>query len=293
MIFYVEDRDPVQDLGGLCECFLFDARSEWSVVDFHVHEHFELLYTLKGSFELTAENHTYILDKGSVALIHPMEPHATRADDLDNTAYLCLKFTPDALYSVNQPLFELKYISPFIRFSERHVHVYSADQIHDSSLDELLRAILAERQNEEYGYEMALRAYVSQVLLWFIRDWHRSRESQDVDERSLIRLQNALSYIDAHLSSELHAQDVADALGMGLSTFSRFFSTAAGMSLPSYVRSRRLSRAALLLSDSELSIADVAQETGFNTASYLISCFRNQYGITPSQFRKLHTSSEN
>ena len=292
MNFYVENRDPIQDLGGLCECFLFDARSEWNVVDFHVHEHFELLYTLKGSFELTAENHTHILSKGSVALIHPMEPHATRADDLDNTAYLCLKFTPDALYSVNQPLFELKYISPFIRFSEQHVHVYSAGQIHDSSLDELLRAILAERRAEEYGYEMALRAYVSQVLLWFIRDWHRSRESQDVDERSMIRLQNALSYIDAHLDGELHAQDVAESLGMGLSTFSRFFSSAAGMSFPAYVRSRRLSRAALLLSDSRKSIADVAVETGFNTASYLIYCFRSQYGVTPSQFRKLYASAD-
>ena len=291
MNFYVEDRDPTQDLGGLCECFVFDVRSEWNIVDFHVHEHFELLYTLKGSFELTAENRTHTLDKGSVALIHPQEPHATRADDPENTAYLCLKFTPDALYSVNQPLFELKYISPFIRFSDRHVHVYSADQLHDSGLDALLRAILAERRAEEYGYEMALRAYVGQVLLWFIRDWHRSRESATVDDRSLIRLQSALTYIDDHLSGELRAQDVADALGMGLSTFSRFFTAAAGMSFPAYVRSRRLSRAALLLSDSDLSIADVALETGFSTASYLILCFRNQYGMTPSQFRKLYSSA--
>ena len=84
------------------------------------------------------------------------------------------------------------------------------------------------------------------------------------------------------------AADVASALGMGLSTFSRFFTSAAGMSLPAYVRDRRLSRAAALLADEERSITDVALETGFSTASYLILCFRRQYGMTPLAFRRLY-----
>ena len=75
---------------------------------------------------------------------------------------------------------------------------------------------------------------------------------------------------------------------MGLSTFSRFFTSAAGMSLPAYVRDRRLSRAAALLADEERSITDVALETGFSTASYLILCFRRQYGMTPRAFRRLY-----
>lgn len=287
MQFYVENRDPRKDLGGLCECFINENLN----VEFHVHEHFELLYGLEGAFELTADSRSFTVHPGDVVLIYPMEPHQIRNLGRERNAHLVLKFTPDALYSINQPLFELKYISPYLRFSDHRVHLYTADQLKGSRLDELLHSILEERQAEEYGYEMALRAYVCQVLLWFIRDWHRSHELHSTDERALTRLQSALSYIDDHMDGELRAQDVADALGMGLSTFSRFFAGAAGMSFPAYVRSRRLSRAALLLSDSSLSIADVALETGFNTASYLILCFRNQYGVTPSQFRKMYAST--
>lgn len=290
MDFYVENRDPVRDLGGLCECNLFDEWSAHQIVDYHVHEHFELLYILDGCFEVSAENHTFRLEKGSIALIHPMEPHENRSVGDGKNSYMVLKFTPDALYSVSQPQFELKYISPYLRFSDHRVSVHTAEQLAGSRLDELMRSIHQERQAEEYGYEMALRAYVCQVLLWFIREWHRTRSDQDMDERSLTRLQSALSYIDSHLDSELRAQDVANALAMGLSTFSRFFAGAAGMSFPAYVRSQRLRRASLLLSDTDKSITDVALETGFNTASYLILCFRNQYGITPSQFRKLYSS---
>lgn len=292
MQFNVESRDPARDLGGLCECFINENWDANSACEYHVHDHFELLNVLKGTFELTAGNHSIALREGDAVLIHPREPHQIRNLTPEKNAHLVLKFTPEALYSVSQPMFELKYISPYIRFSDRHVYMYTAEQLRGSRLDELLRSILEERQNEDYGYEMALRAYVCQVLLWFIRDWHRSCDAMNVDDRSLVRLQNALGYIDSHLDSNLHAQNVADALSMGLSTFSRFFTNAAGTSFPAYVRSRRLNRAALLLSDSRLSIADVALETGFNTASYLIYCFRSQYGITPSQFRKLYNSNE-
>lgn len=290
MEFYVENSDPRRDLGGLCDCQLFDEWEAHPIVESHVHEHFELLYILEGCFEMTAENRTYRLEKGSIALIHPMSPHSNRSVGEGKNSYMVLKFTPVALYSVSQPLFELKYISPYLRLSEHHVSIHTADQLASSRLGDLMRDIHRERQAEEYGYEMALRAYVCQVLLWFIREWHRTRQAQDIDERATARLQSAITYIDNHLSGELRAQDVADALGMGLSTFSRFFAGASGMSFPAYVRAQRLRMASLLLADSDKSITEVALASGFNTASYLILCFRNQYGITPSQFRKMHSS---
>lgn len=290
MSFFVEDRDPVRDLGGLCECNLFDEWDARRIVDYHVHEHFELLYILDGCFEMSAENQTYRLEKGSISLVHPMVPHDNRSCGRGKNSYMVLKFTPNALYSVSQPQFELKYIAPYLRFSERRVCVHTAEQLAGSCLDELMRVIYQERQAEEYGYEMALRAYVCQVLLWFIREWHQTHPAQDMDDRTLTRLQSALACIDSRLDGELRAQDVADDLGMGLSTFSRFFTGATGMTFPAYVRSQRLLRASRLLSDTDKPISDVAVETGFKTASYLILCFRSQYGITPSQFRRLYSS---
>lgn len=290
MGFFVEDRDPVRDLGGLCECTLYEERDAHQIIDYHVHEHFELLYILDGYFELSAENHIYRLEKGSIALIHPMVPHANSSCFKGRNAHMVLKFTPDALYSVSQPQFELKYIAPYLRFNDQRVSVHTAEQLAGSRLGGLMRAIYHERQAEEYGYEMALRAYVSQVLLWFIREWHKNQPTQKMDERTIARLRSALAYIDSRLDDELRAQEVADALNMGLSTFSRFFTGATGMTFPAYVRSQRLLRASRLLSDTDKSIADVAVETGFKTASYLILCFRSQYGITPSQFRRLYSS---
>ena len=292
MEFYVENRDPARDLGGLCECFVSEIDGPRDVAAMHVHQYFELLYCLEGRYELQVERRCLPLNRGDVALVHPMEPHRTRSLAPDRNRYLVLKFTPEALCSVSQPLYELKYIFPYLHSSEERAYVYTAEQLSGSRMDELLHSILEERRREEYGYEMAVRAYVSEVLLWFLRVWNRSRESPAIDPRSLGRLQRALDYIDAHLTEPLKAPDVAAALEMGGSTFSRFFAAAAGTSFSTYVRSRRLSRVAALLAETDRSITDVALDTGFSTASYLILCFRQQYGMTPSRFRRLCASGQ-
>lgn len=292
MDVYLEKPNPDRDLGGLCECFISVSQDARPVAQPHVHQYFELLYCLSGRYELQAEHQTHVLSRGDVALIHPMEPHQTRSLEVGENSYLVLKFTPEALYSAGQPAYELKYILPYLHFSEQRSYVYTARQLEGSRMGDLLSCILDERRQARYGYEMAVRAYVLQVLLWFLRAWNDGRDAKAIDERTLLRLQRAIQTIDDHLDEPFKASDVAARLGMGLSSFSRFFSAAAGMSFPAYVRSRRLSRAAVLLGDGARSVTDIALETGFNTASYLILCFRQQYGVTPNQYRKLYARQE-
>lgn len=288
MQFYVEQEDNIRDLGGLCECFCSRTSGKKDVAQAHIQRHFELLYCLSGSYELTVQRQNFVLNPGDVALIHPMEPHQTRSLTEGENSYLVLKFTPEALYSANHPMYEMKYIFPYLHFSFQRSYVYTKEQLEGSEMDYLLRRILKERKQEEYGYEMSVRADISRVLLWFIRAWHKTSDAQAIDERTLARLQKAFSYVEEHLDEEMSEQDVADHLEMGVSTFSRFFAKAAGSSFPAYVRSLRLNRAVAMLVEGEKSITDIALECGFSSASYLILCFRQQYRMTPAQFRSFY-----
>ena len=288
MEFYVERDDPQKDLGGLCECFVTKTRGLKTVAGAHVHRHFELLYCLRGGYELMVERQKFILRPGDAALIHPQEPHQTRTIDAGESAYLVLKFTPESLYSANHPQYEMKYIFPYLHFGFRGPDVYTKAQLKGSGLERLLLRILQERRREEYGYEMAVRADISRVLLWFIRAWHGENAGLAIDERALPRLQRALLFIEEHLDEALNVRLVAEYMGMGESTFSRFFSKAAGSAFPAYVRTLRLNRAVARLVESDESITEIAMACGFSSASYLILCFRRQYRMTPAQFRTLY-----
>lgn len=59
-----------------------------------------------------------------------------------------------------------------------------------------------------------------------------------------------------------------------------------GMSIREFIMDIRLKRAAQLLKDSEYTVNAVAAMTGFVNPKYFSICFRRQFGLSPSEFRK-------
>lgn len=67
-----------------------------------------------------------------------------------------------------------------------------------------------------------------------------------------------------------------------------------GLSLNAYVMEFRMSRASRLIETSDLSLAEVALECGYNSFSYFSQAFKRYYNILPSQYtRKAEETSKN
>ena len=82
-------------------------------------------------------------------------------------------------------------------------------------------------------------------------------------------------------------QKLADEVHMSTSHFSRVFKQQTGFSPYDYVLISRLNRAKDLLQKAEMSVAEIAYETGFNSESNFICFFTENEGISPGKFRKL------
>lgn len=52
------------------------------------------------------------------------------------------------------------------------------------------------------------------------------------------------------------------------------------------LRTARLRRARDLLAQTDLAITEVAYRSGFRSTAYFAQCFREDFGMTPSQFRR-------
>ena len=282
---YYEKRDPAKGLDGIFECYAPLVTGVQTVVRAHIHEHFELLYCTSGSYELIVEKQTRILSAGDVVLIRPMQPHQTRTLFDGVNQYTVLKFVPEGLFSSTQPIYEMKYIFPFMYFNRHEIEFFTRSQLAGSRIDVLLECMLEEFARRSYGYEMALRSYTEQILLWFIRQWHGRGGAAPVDEQGLELIKGVFRYIEEHIEDTLSVDQIAAECNMGRSTFSRFFSRYVGESLPSYVRRLRLTKAANLLIQTDKSITEIAAETGFSSTSYFVLCFREQNGMSPRQFQ--------
>ena len=99
------------------------------------------------------------------------------------------------------------------------------------------------------------------------------------------RLAPVLEFVEASHSEVITLKEAASLAKMSVPQFVRLFKRVAGMSFVTYLTHVRLSRAARLLKESSLTIAQVACEVGFSDQSYFDRRFKDAFGQTPRDFR--------
>lgn len=103
-------------------------------------------------------------------------------------------------------------------------------------------------------------------------------------------IETACDYIDQHLEGSLTIKTLSSMSGYTEYYFSRKFKRETGMSPAEYIRKKRLERAAVLLRTTEQDVKQIGFSLQFCSHSFFSDCFRRQYGVTPSQYRKTATS---
>lgn len=105
------------------------------------------------------------------------------------------------------------------------------------------------------------------------------------DEIFLDKIQRIL---DEHLSdSQFNSEAFSKMAKMSRMQLHRKLLAYTGLSTSAFIRSQRLKQAAQLLKTSNLTINEVAYTVGFNTPSYFMTCFKERFKMTPSEFTSL------
>lgn len=99
-------------------------------------------------------------------------------------------------------------------------------------------------------------------------------------------LKRLLGEIEKNLNTEQTIDELAESLFISSAHLQRLFKSAFNMTPASYIRSRKLAASLETLSNSKLSIIDIAVESGFDHAQSFIRAFKQEFGITPGEWRK-------
>ena len=99
-------------------------------------------------------------------------------------------------------------------------------------------------------------------------------------------LSPAIKYIYLHSREKITVSQMAALCGISSSYFSKLFAKEYLCSLSQYVNRIRMEQAIHLLNDSDLSIREISEKTGFEDCGYFIKVFKQHTGKTPSEYRK-------
>lgn len=255
----------------------------------HAHEYIEMLYCLSGTHEILLNWKAHIFSAGDMVLINSREIHQIRAISQGTSSYIVVRFDPELLYTSYQNAFELKYMLPFTLNEHTPQKVFCSKEIKDTFLPEIFHEILHDYMDQPYGFEFALRTNICRVFLWILRYWNRSGITLHTaveDNGLIVQFQKVLDYLNKNYDQDVTAANMAEMCHMSYSYFSRMFKKVVHKSFREYLNYIRISKSELLLATTDLSITDIAMQTGFSTSSYFIQQFKICKKISPKQFRK-------
>lgn len=226
-------------------------------------------YIIDGKGKFFVNNNCYTLKKGQGFLIEPDYQTMYKADDNEPWTYVWAGFSGKKAKEIlnnigicqDFPIFTCsddQHPEKYVMDMLRHNHANSADSYRQMAMLYLFFSCLTQTNKEQTFYSSDDNVYVMQ----------------------------AIRYIQNHYSEPLRVEAIADYVGLNRSYLCTLFKKHTGLSPLKYLQTFRITKAAHLLSMTQLSIASIAFSCGYQEPESFHKAFRRSTGLSPSQYRK-------
>ncbi|WP_409345757.1 AraC family transcriptional regulator [Paenibacillus sp. MBLB4367] len=99
-------------------------------------------------------------------------------------------------------------------------------------------------------------------------------------------VEEMVEYVQFHIHDPmLSVDDVAEHVSLSVKYVRQLFDDVRGISLSNYILNARIEKVKELLGKTGLPIADISEQSGFQTKSHFFTAFKKATGMTPSQYR--------
>lgn len=164
---------------------------------------------------------------------------------------------------------------------------------HPKSYDEIRQLLSGIRDwyfsNDDFS-ELKIHALITETLIK-LAEYHL-KESMSFQNTRLYKQKEyaqkfgaILDYIEKHYTESISLELVTEVSGFSKFHFSRLFKQYTDMTFCDYLNYRRLTAAEELLAKPDLSITEVALQTGFPSIATFNRIFKQKHGCTPTEYR--------
>ena len=109
------------------------------------------------------------------------------------------------------------------------------------------------------------------------------------DSKNILLLKDAVRYLEEHYAENFKMSLLAEKFNMSESQFRKLFKDFTGLSPVEYRNGLRIEHAKELLSRNTVSVSEVALAVGIEDQFYFSRIFKEQEGVSPLHYKKLHS----
>ena len=263
----------------------------------HSHEYLELFYVVSGQYRQKILGTEYAFHPGEFCLIDKNCMHQEILDGTDTTviffgitgtmfseissSHSC---TPEGISSfLHMALLEQKSLQQFLAFHPK-------EQAVCSDVEETMLSLLQELKRHDAASPIICRGLLTRLILLLGTSYDFSLSKQLRRKMNLILLNQITDFMNRNLN-HISIQSLSAEFHFHEDYFNRLLKNQTGLTYTEYLQSLRLRRAEQLLTGTDCTIEQIAEEIGYHNKGYFYRIFIDRYSCTPAQFRKRHGST--
>ena len=251
-----------------------------------------IYYILEGKFEWTINQHHHILYPSDLVIIHPGQTFGGQKGIL-NIGKLCwLYIQVNKTENTDRILFdkwsslpkgEIFSIGKIFRLSNMPVigRLKEAGRIFSEMQLELF--------NQQIGFSTRINQLIDELFILIARKLTLQNNTHRDFPQTFMNLEQTLR---KNLAHQWTVEEMAALVGLGTTTFTEKVKNYSGFSPLNYLITIRIAEATKLLKRNNLSVTDIALDTGFYSSQHFATTFKKLTGYTPSDFRKKNISHD-
>lgn len=258
-------------------------------VPWHWHEELEFVYVINGSIKLNTTGKSYYFQKNEAFFINAnvlctMENVNNGQPGIIDSHLFHSVFLSGHFKSI----FETKYVEPVLQNKKLEILAIRGENTRQHDILAKLRKVsyLQKKENSEFQ----TRNLFSDIWILLL-DEIQNLERMDLPAKqySQERIQSMMSYIQQNYQNKISLEDIASSASVSKRECLRCFQISIHKTPFAYLMDYRIEMAEKLLKTTDLSVIDIALQTGFSNGAYFGMIFKKNCGITPGEYRKKYS----
>ncbi len=230
-------------------------------VSIHFHEYYEIEIITKGSGIMTLNGSEIPFKKGMVFFILPNDFH--KIDFFEESQIYNISFCEEVLFADSNKKRIIEKTNTFLNVLDTQLNaiiklcdtIIELENVNKNSRRYLLKSVI----------ELFPRLYNIEIVSSYFGI--------------------AVAFIENHFKDSITAADVAAECLINEDYLNRIFKKEINITVTDYIRKKRLHYASVLLLSSQLSVSEIAYNSGFGSIQTFNRVYKGYYGVSPSKNR--------
>ena len=274
MYFELKENKPHGTKDDPFSTYHIENRGQSFQIPVHWHDELEIIYVKSGFLTVNISGENYIGKPGDAFVVSPGNLHFM-GSQTGTVDYFTFLFPLKYIAFRSDDMLDDKLIEPL-----NSGHLMISPEIKDTvkeQCEQLARVYAAEIDKSESKITSQIRKKI--ILLQFIHELWKKGFIVENDT-------TGRNTVEKEMVSYILLREFGEQFHLSEKYISRYFKEHFHITLSQYVTYLRLEHAKQMLQETDISVTEVAMQSGYQNISYFIRSFKKTYGVSPLKYRK-------